>query len=171
VNPTPGTTGSSTIAEIFVKKGRNLIQLTTFGRVDTTPLFLNVNRTRAFFTASAAGNCQLFSIGTLGTGLRQLTHFNPGNPGMGAACFNPFPPNCSVGQGGLSFQDRATNAVIFESGCDPLHANPFGEQVFAMRPDGSGLRQLTDAGGFTENPDRSFRVELPGPYAYSAAIR
>jgi hypothetical protein len=61
-----------------------------------------------------------------------------------------------------------TNAVVFESGCDPFHANPFGEQVFAMRSDGSGLRQLTDAAGFTENPDGSIRVELPGPFAYSA---
>jgi hypothetical protein len=100
-NPTPGATGSSTIGEVFVQEGRNLIQLTTFRRVDTTALFLNVSRTRAFFSASASGNCQLFSIGTRGTGLRQLTHFNPGNPGMGAACWNPFAPNCSVGQGGV----------------------------------------------------------------------
>jgi hypothetical protein len=48
---------------------------------------------------------------------------------------------------------------------------PFGtaDQIFAIRPDGSGLRQLTDAAGVTTNPDGSFRVELPGPYAYSGA--
>ena len=62
-----------------------------------------------------------------------------------------------------------TKAVVFSSNCDPLHANPFGDQAFAMRPDGSGLRQLTDASGFTTNPDGSLRVELPGPFAYSAA--
>jgi hypothetical protein len=39
-----------------------------------------------------------------------------------------------------------------------------------MRPDGDGLRQLTDASGFTTNPDGSFRVEMPGPFAYSAAL-
>jgi hypothetical protein len=64
-----------------------------------------------------------------------------------------------------------TKAVVFESTCDPFHANPFGGQLFAMRPDGSGLRQLTDASGMTTNPDGSIRVELPGPYAYSAVLR
>jgi len=138
-------------------------------------LFLNVTRTHAFFQASAdpfgtnpLGNCQLFSIGTRGSGLRQLTRFDSGSPAKGRDCWNPNPPSCSVGLGGLAFQDRVTNAVVFESGCDPLHANPFGDQVFAMRGDGSGLRQLTDAGGLTTNPDGSFRVELPGPFAYSA---
>jgi len=37
-----------------------------------------------------------------------------------------------------------------------------------MRPDGLGLRQLTDAAGYTSNPDGSIRVELAGPFAYSA---
>ena len=57
---------------------------------------------------------------------------------------------------------------MFESSCDPLHANPYGGQLFAMRPDGLGLRQLTDAAGFTTNPDGSVHVELPGPFAYSS---
>jgi hypothetical protein len=61
-----------------------------------------------------------------------------------------------------------TDAVVFASNCDPLGANPLGAQIFAMRPDGRGLRQLTDAAGFTTNPDGSFRVELPGPFAYPA---
>ena len=39
-----------------------------------------------------------------------------------------------------------------------------------MRPDGAGIRQLTDAAGFTNNQDGSIRVELPGPFAYSAAL-
>ena len=63
-----------------------------------------------------------------------------------------------------------TNAVAFDSSCDPLQADPPGEQVFDMRPDGSGLRQLTDAAGSTTNPDGSIRVELSGPFAYSAAL-
>ena len=52
----------------------------------------------------------------------------------------------------------------------PLGANlSLGAQIFAMRPDGRGLRQLTDAAGVTTDPDGSFGVELPGPFAYSGA--
>jgi hypothetical protein len=61
-----------------------------------------------------------------------------------------------------------TKAVVFDSSCDPLDANPNGGQLFAMRPDGRGLRQLTDAAGITTNPGVSVSVELPGPFAYSA---
>jgi len=57
---------------------------------------------------------------------------------------------------------------VFESSCDPLDANPDGGQLFAMRLDGRGLRQLTDAAGITSYPDGSLRIELPGPFAYSA---
>jgi hypothetical protein len=64
-------------------------------------------------------------------------------------------------------QDPVTKAIVFDSGCDPLGANPFGGQAFAMRPDGSGLRQLTDEGGLTTNADGTIRVDLPGPFAYS----
>jgi hypothetical protein len=64
-----------------------------------------------------------------------------------------------------------TKAVVFDSSCDPFDSNPFSDQAFAMRPDGSGLRQLTDAAGFTTNPDGSIRVELPGPFAYSTTLR
>jgi hypothetical protein len=63
-----------------------------------------------------------------------------------------------------------TKAVVFDSNCDPLGANRLGYQLFAIRPDGDGLRQLTDASGFTTNLDGSFRVEFPGPFAYSAAV-
>jgi hypothetical protein len=68
-------------------------------------------------------------------------------------------------------QDPVTKAVVFESSCDPLDANPNGGQIFAMRPDGRGLRQLTDASGITRSPDGSVSVELPGPFAYSAVPR
>jgi Ribosomal RNA adenine dimethylase len=40
-----------------------------------------------------------------------------------------------------------------------------------LRPDGRGLRQLTDARGRTINADGSFGVELPGPFAYSSGPR
>ena len=39
-----------------------------------------------------------------------------------------------------------------------------------MRPDGLGLRQLTDAAGLMINPDGSISVELPGPFAYSTVL-
>ncbi len=67
-------------------------------------------------------------------------------------------------------QDPVTNAVVFASSCDPFGTNPDGAQLFAMQPDGHGLRQLTDAAGFATNPDGSIRVELPGPFAYSAPV-
>ena len=166
--PVNGGPGSSTIGELFVQDGKHLLQLTNFHRVDTTPLFLNGTRTRAFFKASTEGNCQLFSIGTLGSALRLLTHFNPGSHAVNdPACWNTAPPNCAVAVQGLASQDPVTSAIVFDSTCDPLHANASGEQIFAMRPDGHGLRQLTDAAGFTENPDGGIRVELPGPFAYS----
>ena len=71
----------------------------------------------------------------------------------------------------FAVQDPVTEAIVFDSSCDPIHANPFANQVFAMRPDGLGLRQLTDAAGFTTNPDGSIQVELPGPFAYSTVLR
>src|SRR5262245_58768654 len=165
--------GDLPISEIFVQAGKNLLQLTNFGRVDTSAMVLNATRTRAFFRASADpvgrnpyGNCQLFSVNVHGGGMRQVTDFNSGLPAIQPACslVAPF-PNC--GTMGWTVQDKETRAVLFASSCDPLHANPYGGQLFAMRPDGSGLRQLTDAGGFTENPDGSIEVQLPGPFAYS----
>jgi hypothetical protein len=170
VNP---TAEANPIAEVFVQDGKNILQLTKFGRVDTGATFLSVASGRAFFTASAdplgtnpSNNCQLFSVDTLGSGLRQMTRFNnPGSPATQPACWNGQPPACVLG---AIFQDPVTKAVVFHSSCDPLHANPFGDQLFAMRPDGLGLRQLTDAAGFTTDPDGSIRVQLPGPLAYSA---
>jgi WD40-like Beta Propeller Repeat len=164
------------ITDVFLRDGKNLTQLTDFHRADTFPAFLNADRTRAFFLAAAdpvktnpSKSCQMFSINTLGRGLRQVTHFK-GDPGIGS-CF----AECCTGGIGYGWyrviiQDPVTKAVIFESTYDPLGANRHGGQLFAIRPDGSGLRQLTDAAGFTTNPDGSIRVELPGPFAYSAAL-
>ena len=173
------------ISEVFVQQGKNLIQLTNFHRVDTSNPFSSVTPGRAFFTASAdplgtndplggnpSGNCQIFSIETSGGGLRQITHFNPGSPASNvvAACWMNGPPECPVGWQ-LTVQDPVTKAVLFDSACDPFHTNVYGGQLFAMRPDGSGLRQLTDAAGFTSNSDGSIRVELADPFAYSAPLR
>ena len=170
--------GDLPISEVFVQAGKNVLQLTNFGRVDTYASFLNTTRTRAFFRASADpvgrnphGNCQLFSVNVHGGGMRQITDFNSGLPAIQPACsLVALFPDCGPTTGWTA-QDKETRAVLFQSSCDPLHANPYGEQVYAMRPDGSGLRQLTDAGGFTENPDGSIEVQLPGPFAYSAPLR
>jgi hypothetical protein len=43
--------------------------------------------------------------------------------------------------------------------CDPLGSNPYGVQMFAMRPDGSGLRQLTAARGLVGEADGTVSVE------------
>jgi hypothetical protein len=118
----------------------------------------------------------MFSVDTDGNGLHQVTHFNPGKPVDLPGCSGPEvgPPGCSIGNGyyRVIVEDRVTKAVVFNSSCNPFGANPtFGDQIFAMRPDGSGLRQLTDAAGLTTGADGSIRVELPGPFAYSAVLR
>jgi hypothetical protein len=165
------------IAEVFLQDGKNLVQLTNFRRLDTFLGFLTPTRTRAFFLASADpvgmnpdGYCQIFSTNSSGTGLRQVTHLNS------RVCRPLYGPGCAQPQGigygyyRLIFQDPVTESVVFDSNCDPLGANPVGYQLFAMRPDGDGLRQLTEAAGLTTNPDGSIRVELPGPFAYSATV-
>jgi hypothetical protein len=170
VNPNPFL---STIAEVFLLNGKNLLQLTDFRRADTLPRFLAANGRRVFFTASAdplganpTENCQLFSIGTLGTHLRQVTHIREGDHSI-RGCFGGGPPGCSVGDS-AAFQDPETRTVVFDSSCDLLGTTPYGNQIFAMRPDGSGLRQLTATRGFTTDADGAVAVELPGPFAYPA---
>jgi hypothetical protein len=63
--------------------------------------------------------------------------------------------------------DKVTGTILFGSSCDPVGGNPFGDQIFAMRPDGSGLRQLTATRGITVDPDGTVRSELPGHFAYA----
>jgi hypothetical protein len=86
--------------------------------------------------------------------------------------------NCEDGNIGYGLyraitQDPVTSAIVFNTTLDALKLRPGaiigGDQIFAIRPDGSGLRQLTDATGVTTNPDGSLSNELPGPYAYSGA--
>jgi hypothetical protein len=68
-------------------------------------------------------------------------------------------------------QDAETETLVIHSNCDPLGSNPNGAQVFALRPDGSGIRQLTDSGGLVTEPDGTVMVQLPAPFAYSAVRR
>jgi hypothetical protein len=127
------------------------LQLTNFGRLDTSRVFLARDGRRAFFRAAAdplgtnpSKSCQLFSITTLGTHLRQLTRFQEAELAT---------PGCGFLIGGTGravfdgSQDPTTHEVVFYSTCNPFGANPFGGQLFAMRLDGSKLRQLTAARG------------------------
>jgi hypothetical protein len=153
--------------EEFLLDGKNLVQLTNFRRVDTGDGF--VARGRVLFSASANPSgenpheiCQLFSVNTRGGDLHQVTHL-PWDGRRSNGCFSGSACNISS-----TFLDPITGTVLFQSSCDPLGANPFGEQLFAMRLDGTGLRQLTNARGMTTDPDGTSRVELPGPAAYTS---
>jgi hypothetical protein len=159
------------VQDVFFLERQRLLQLTNFGRMDTLGWFVGTNR-RAYFTASAdplgtnpSENCQIFSLDPLRGHLRQHTRFQQGDH-ADRGCFANALPGCRVAQ---LQQDPVTDTVLFVSNCDPLGANPHGDQLFAMRPDGSGLRQLTDARGAVVSADGSVMVELPGPWAYSAA--
>jgi hypothetical protein len=158
--------------ELFVAFGKNVLQLTRFNRVDMNlPVVVSRNGERVFFSQSAdpfgcnpTHNCQVFSIDTLGGHLRQLTGFQE-TARSEVGCFSGGGP----GRGciaGLLAQDRATGSMIFTSSCDPLGTNPAGSQIFAMRADGSGLRQVTHARGMTVDTPDVVEVELPGPFAY-----
>jgi hypothetical protein len=179
----------SNVREVYVLHGtKDLLQLTNFDREDLDGAAVGIDGQRVFFSASAnpdtstcgncdndTYNCQLFSIGVHGRGLRQLTRFREldesGNPlpsrnGCGASRKGE---GCGVGR---VYQDRETRTLLFASDCDPFGTNPYGYQVFAMRPDGSRLRQLTHARGTTGDPaSSSFGVELPGPWAYPGVGR
>jgi hypothetical protein len=175
----PGTPVNSvftfpdTIAEVFLLDGKNLLQLTNFQRVDTGRGLLSADERRVFFTASAnppsgtnpSENCQLFSIDRYGGHLRQVTRFREGARSVNG-CANGPPPGCNIQ---ITTQDPVTQTVVFQSSCDPLGTNANGGgQIFAMRPDGSRLRQLTDTRGVVMGTDGSLTVELPGPFTYSA---
>jgi hypothetical protein len=172
VNPVPGFEG---VEELFRIDGKNLVQLTNFGRSDTGILGGFIARDRVFFTASAnpppgenpAEICQLFSVNKLGGDLHQLTRLpSDGRPSIG--CWSDVETAC---RSSILSVEPITGTVLFWSSCDPLGGNPFGEQLFAMRPDGMGLRQLTTARGMTTDPDGTVHVELPGPAAYYSAPR
>jgi hypothetical protein len=164
---------SAPAQEVFLRERRTLTQLTTLGLAETVGLFLTVDRRRVIFSASAdplgtnsKKNCQLFSIDTVGAHLRQLTHFDQGEPapGPGGHCPEGRPPGCSIP---AAVRDQKTGTIVFESTCDPFGTNPYGTQLFAMRSDGSGLRALTDSRGFVVEADGSVTVELPGPFDYA----
>ena len=107
------------------------------------------------FGANPDETPQLSSMSALGGGIRQLTRF-PREGRTGQECL-------IVG----AVQDFKTKAVLLWSNCGPPGANPAGHQIFAMGPDGSGLRQVTPTRGRVVESDRTLVVELPGPAGYS----
>jgi hypothetical protein len=161
--------------EMFVLDGKKLLQLTSFHRSDTGfgGKVLDRRAGRGYFTASAdplgenpSEHCQIFSIDTLGTRLRQLTHFRDRDRTDAGCGFNdPYIPGCTIGP---VYQDEVTKTIVFYSSCDPFGSGIYGGQVFSMRPDGTGLRQLTTLRGLVREADGAVSVELPGPVAYSA---
>jgi hypothetical protein len=173
VNPVPGGEG---VSELFLIDRNDLVQLTNFGRNDTGFQGGFIARGRVLFTGSAnasGGNpaeiCQLFSVSKHGGDLQQLTHLpSDGRPSNG--CRFALEKACSISPLFMAM-DPMTGTVLFMSSCDPVGGNAFGDQLFAMRPDGTGLRQLTNARGMTTDQDGTVHVELPGPVAYHSAPR
>jgi hypothetical protein len=152
------------------------VQLTGFGRSDTfTGGAQNVSpmvRGQVLIAASAnpfgenpGEICQLFTISTRGDHLRQLTHVPWDGRPTPLGCVY-LAPGCGIWELSPAV-DQVTGTVLFSASCDPVGANPFGEQIFAMRSDGTGLRQLTSARGMTVDADGTAHVELAGPFAYS----
>jgi hypothetical protein len=159
-------------AELYLLEGPNVVQLTAFHRGDTARsgrggAFVG---NRVFFDASADPfgtnpdqYCQMFSVNTLGTGLRQVTHLRDRDSPSGSGCYDWSPGSCSINR---YFADRRSGTIVFTSNCDPVGENPTAdEQVFSMRPDGAGLRQLTRADGQTIPFDGAVSVAV-GPFAY-----
>lgn len=159
------------VVEVFLLDGDSLLQLTNFGRQDTTTAIVGVDRDHVFFNASAdplgtnpSNNCQIFSIDRTGANLRQLTSFSE-TEHSDNGCWYGLRRGCTAD---FLWQDPVTQNLVFNSDCDPFGQGYYGAQIFAMRPDGSGLRQLTDTRGWKGT---GYPLELPGPFAYSAQIR
>jgi len=161
----PGTAGD-VVLEVFTyaTNPSQVLQLTNFRRSDTFFPHLTADLQRVVFLASAdplgsnpANHCEVFSIDRLGSDLRQLTNIGEGPP---AHC-DHFGGSCSST---LLRIDPMTGWVTFYSTCNPFGTNPYGGQIFTMRPDGSGLRQLTATRGMTTAADGTVTVELPGPW-------
>src|SRR5262249_46410637 len=112
----------------------------------------------------------------LGSYLRQLTHFGTSRSGFTESSVDDqkYSQGCHTGpactiRGGA--HDPVRHMHVFYSTCDPVGANPFGGQIFAMRPDGSKLRQLTavrGVGGGVTDDGRVFRAN--GFSEFSAKI-
>jgi hypothetical protein len=164
------------VRELFLVHGTRALQLTGFDYPDTGGGVRSaLGRDHVVFIASADprgenpdGVCQLFSVDVLAGHLRQLTRF-PDDGGEKHGCRAPGPGfACQVN--GLA-EDPVTSAIVFDSSCNPLGRNPNGAQFFSMRPDGTGLRQITSFRGIEPLEDGGVQVEMSGPAAYSFVVR
>lgn len=156
--------------EVFLLQGEHQLQLTNFQLPDTSDPTLSADGLRVMFVASAdpkatnsTANCQLFSIDVTGGDLQQVTNFSEA-PQSQNGCIFTEPPGCAVNIVG---QDAGTGSVVLYSNCDPLQQNQFGAQLFTMRPDGSGLRQLTQASGLIVHDNGEISTEIPAPFAFA----
>jgi hypothetical protein len=170
--------------EVLVYDGdAHVVEVTNFGREDTSRIvpFYSARDQRVYFTASAdplgtnpRQDCQIFSMEPISRDMRQLTFFREGDGhGSAQACqSNPWPNGCRIdfSRSFTPSQDPQTGTIFFVSTCDPLGQNPNGgRQLFAMQPDGSELRQLTNARGLVFGDDGALEVEtvdtfLNAPY-------
>lgn len=163
------TNGVGFIQEVFAISGDDVLQLTTFERFDTDAPTLSADGQRVFFAASPplatnpTEDCQIWSIDRNGGDLRQLTQLHEG-PHSTAGCvlLGPPPLGCTAHFVG---RDTQTDDLVFISGCDPVGANPYGLQVFAIHQDGAGLRQLTNTQGYRHSGG-TVNLELPYPFAH-----
>ena len=160
------------VTEIFRFDRSDLLQLTAFGRADTYGGILSDDGQHVFFNMSAdpfgtnpTENCQIFSIDTLGNDLRRSSTQFRSDDHSENGCFLFLGLGCGIGN---MAQDPETHALVFASSCNPLGTNPNGYQMFAMRPDGTGLIQLTNGIGVVEETDGTVDAQLPGPSDYSA---
>ena len=160
--------------ELFLRsRNGNLLQLTRFGSSDLRPEAVTPSGRRIFFITSAdplgknpSHNCQVFSIDSLASGLRQLTNFREVDAATSGCDFTLPRSGCGVS---TTFFDAVTHEVVFYSSCDPFGTGSANGQMFAMRPDGSRLRQLTRTRGLVIHPDGTVTAELPGPFKYSGS--
>jgi hypothetical protein len=175
VNDIPGL--EPIITELFIGRGDDILQLTNFHRSDTGfSVMLDQDQQRVLLVASADPfgtnpneNCQFFLIDTLGGDLRQLTQFGEGKRSL-SGCAAANRPGCRIG--GLAWEPGpGPDAVMFDSSCDPLGTNPDGGQLFAMRADGTSLRQLTHVRGAVTEVDGTVTVELLGPWTHWAVVK
>jgi hypothetical protein len=151
----------------FVLDGERVLQLTNFPGTGTN---MSADGQQVFFQTRSdplgtnpcyEGN--IFSTDRNGGDLRQLTGRIEGE------CDQP--RDCPIATGKLN-PDPVTQSLAFASPCDLVGLNPDGgDQIFAMHPDGSGLRQLTRARGVRRDRDGTISVEKVGPWNSAALPR